>query len=369
MIMRKQELLKVLAWVGVAWIGTAGVNAKAGQGPIPGSRFLSARAAAMGDAILPLGEDGATALFVNPIATQRAKKFQAEPLNLSLQTDTGFVSGLGIDSYKVYSLSSNLANIQANPNVVQGAGFAIAPSIVYNGIAVGFLAQSRQYASVDSANQVTYRSSYLLVPAAAYSVRLANGVIRFGYGLQWVNKAEGEVTVASASATGYNNSIASGGGLSHTAAFAFTLPIAYLPAFNLVARNAFSTNYSMPSILPVANGSTGSPSTEYTTYDASVSLSPKLGGGVNAQLVGVYKDASNRSDVPVMGRIALGAELGVKDFLFLRGGYGSGYPSFGLALRLKTGELGVAWYSEELTNQYRGKQDVRYMMQFQARSF
>ena len=46
---------------------------------VPGSRYMSGRAAAMGDAFLPLADDGASAVFYNPSAIARLKDPRFEP--------------------------------------------------------------------------------------------------------------------------------------------------------------------------------------------------------------------------------------------------------------------------------------------------
>ena len=349
-------------------LSTLSASGFASESLIPGARYQSAKAIAMGDAALGLVDDGASALFVNPLAGLKAKGFQAEPLNLTFQTNSGFVGNLGTSAYQVYSLSSYLPRLQDNPNVLQGGGMSVASSVVYKGFAAGFLTQARQYGSVNDADQVTYKSLYQMIPAASYATKLANGVIRLGWGVQWVNQAYGTVTTSVASASGYNQGIAAGSGLSNTGAVGITLPIAYLPSFQIVGRNLMGTQYSSSApLMPVAKNSTGAPAPDVTTYDASFSLMPRLGSGVNMQLALVYKDASNRTHTLPWARASMGTEIGFKEFIFVRAGYGTGYTSLGSALRLKTGELGFAYYGEEFSSSFKGQKDQRYLIQFQLR--
>ena len=193
----------------------------------------------------------------------------------------------------------------------------------------------------DEAGNVRYRTLYQFIPAAAIGARLAGGIVRLGYSLQWVNQAVGDISAPSGTdPLGYNQSLPQGGGLSSTAGFALTLPITYLPSINLVGRNLFNTRYTMPSLIPISKNSPGAPATDAMTFDASFSLQPKVESGIYMNWVLAYRDLTNVSGVAILGRLAAGTELSFRDFFFLRGGFGSGYPSAGLGFRVKKADLG-----------------------------
>jgi hypothetical protein len=345
-------------------------QAFARQDVVPGSRYTSARAAALGDAFMPLGDDGASALFNNPAAVGKIRKFQAEPMNLGLMANGGFTDSMGLDSYKIYSLSGNLPKLSASPGAYQGGGISILPNIAGPGFAVGVLMQNEFGASADAAGNVHYRSLYQFIPAAAFGLRLAGGIVRIGYSLQWVNEAVGDVTApAGTDPLGYNQGLPQGSGFSHTMGFALTLPIAFLPSINIVGRNLLGTPFNMRSIVPIAASSPGAPATEPMSVDASFSVQPKIDSGIYSNVSLVYRDATNSSSDAPLGRLALGTELSFRDFLFLRGGFGGGYPSAGLGLRMKRGEFSFAWYSTEVGGSLYAQRDIRYMLQFMVRSF
>lgn len=90
-------------------------EAQAWDDLIPGSRYTSARSAALGGADLPLGDDGAAALFENPADIGKFRNFQVEGANVAFTANGGFTDNLGLDSYKTYSLSSNLPQLEASP--------------------------------------------------------------------------------------------------------------------------------------------------------------------------------------------------------------------------------------------------------------
>ena len=55
----------------------------------------------MGDAYLPLGDDAASALFYNPADFGKIRKPDAEPIHFELGLNSGAVSNLGINAYKL----------------------------------------------------------------------------------------------------------------------------------------------------------------------------------------------------------------------------------------------------------------------------
>jgi hypothetical protein len=185
-----------------------------------------------------------------------------------------------------------------------------------------------------------------------------------------VNQASGDVTVPMEERPlGYNQKLAQGSGLSHNVAFALTLPVTYLPSFNIVARNVLGVRYSAYTLYSVAQNSTGTPPDEEMTFDLSASIQPKIASGAYMNLVLEYRDATARSGMFFLGRAVAGGEFSFRDQFFLRGGWGSGYLCAGLGIRRKTAELSLAWYAEEFGDAYHVQQDRRYLLHYQVRAF
>jgi hypothetical protein len=344
----------------------------ANEDPVPGSRFTSARGAAMGEAYEPLADDGPSALFYNPASLTKIRKTDFELMNLSLYGNAGWLTNSnGTSFFKITSLSSYQSTLASHPGVLAGTGAQYVPSFYTKGFAFGLLLQSQTAAVQNADGSIHYRSTYQLIPTAGTGIKLANGIVRLGYSLQYVNEAVGDVTVpASGTGTlGYNQGLAQGSALSHTLGATITMPWQYLPSASLVARNVGGTHYSSNSLYQFTPNSTGAPATENMSLDSAFMLQPKLGNGSYWNLVAEYRDMTNSSGIDYLGRIAFGSEFALRDSIFLRAGWGSGYPSAGLGVKTKKGELSLTWYSEELGTSYHDLRDQRFMLQYSVKAF
>ncbi|MDR3608079.1 MAG: hypothetical protein P4M08_11945 [Oligoflexia bacterium] len=351
-----------------------GPLAQAREDIVPGSFYTSAQSAAMGDAAAPLASDTASALFQNPAALAKLKGIQAEPLNLSLYGNTGLFSQVGTTPSAVYqatSLSSLVPSLQKNPGNFSGLGGAFLPNFYFKGIAFGLLAQSQLGAVANSNGTVSYRSLYQLIPTAGTGIKLASGIVRIGYSLQWVNQASGSVSGVNPGTTplGFNQQLQQGSFFSHNIGFALTLPYQYLPQLNIVGRNLFNSGFNTRSLYSFTPSSTGAPTKDPSTIDVGLSFVNKLGGGNSVNFSAVDRDATNASGVTILGRMALGIEFDFFESVFLRAGWGSGYPTAGIGVKLATSEISFAWTSEEIGNGYHDDRDERYLVQFQFRAF
>ncbi len=364
-IVRKKQL--ALSTVIIYLIGIHWVFAR--QDVVPGSRYTSGRAAAMGDAFIPLADDGAAGLFYNPAGLGKVKYFQLEPMNFQLQANSDFLSSVDRNFYKATSLGKYYPKIITKSPAFPGMSATIFPNFAARGFAFGVLMMDQISATSPDGVNIRNRSKYLFIPTFGAGLRLAGGVIRLGYSLQWVNQASGDITLPASESLGYNEGLAQGSAMSHTLGLALTLPVSYLPSLNFVARNLLNAKFGSFSILSLAKNVSGVPDTELTSYDASVSIQAKVGGGGSVNMVVEYRDLTNRSGISLFGRLCAGMEFSFRDQFFLRTGWGSGYPSAGLGLRRKKAEFSLSWFSQEAGTKYHELRDTRYILHYQIRAF
>ncbi|HUP56220.1 MAG TPA: hypothetical protein VM598_02130 [Bdellovibrionota bacterium] len=323
----------------------------------------------MGDAVLPLADDTSAALFSNPAGLGRPKSTQAQPMNLSFYGNSNYFGTLDSRVYKVTSLSSYAQTLIDHPGQPYGVGAAFLPSFGVEGFAAGLLVQSQLLATGDLSGNIRNRSSYEIIPTAGFGFRTAGGILRMGYSFQWVNRAAGDVLLPAGADLGYNQGLSQGSAMSHNAGMQITLPYAYLPSAAIVARNIFGAHYSSWTLLNLSNASPGTPPDEPMSLDAALSLSPRISGSSTMNWVFELKDFTNISGVSLIGRVAVGLEVGLANAFYLRGGWGSGYPSFGFGIRRKQSEIGFSYMSEEIGQRYHHERDVKYLVHFLVRAF
>lgn len=337
---------------------------------MPGSRFTSGKGAAMGDAVLPVGEDAAAGLFYNPANLGKIRHTNFEFFNFTGYGNTGYVSMINRDFYKVQGLKEFQPTLNRHQGSYASSGFSLFPNFQTRYFAFGVLVQDQLGAKEDTDGNVTYRSLYQIIPTVGTGVRLAQGIVRLGYSLQWVNQASGTVVLPSDDASlGYSRNLKKGGGFSHNIGGALTFPWQYLPQLNIVMRNVGGLKFKSSALMPLAAGEAGTLSEEKMTIDSSLSFQPKAGGGGFYNLVLQLRDISNTSATGIMDRVAVGTEFSYRDVLMFRAGFSNWYPSAGIGLRRKSGELGLTWYSEELGAASRTQRDTRFLLHYQVGVF
>ncbi|MGE0616153.1 MAG: hypothetical protein AB7P04_10980 [Bacteriovoracia bacterium] len=354
----------------VGGISLGGLNyAHARLDYIPGSRYTSARAAALGDAFIPLAEDGASALFYNPAMIAGLRKPHFEPLNFQLQANTDLMRMLRLDFYKAMSLSGYLPNLQGNEDKFPGFGYALFPNFFLKGISFGVLYQGQVAGQVTGSN-VRYRSKYQLIPTFGFGVPLAHGIVKLGYSLQWVNQASGDLTVpVSNDPLGYNQGLAQGTGISHNLGFTITFPVRLLPTFSLVARNLGGLHwYSNSTLLGLSKNPAGALEDEAMSLDAAFSFRANMGKGSYSNIALQLRDALGSSGASMIRRLAAGWEMVFGSFR-VRLGVNSLYPSAGLGFSRETADFGLTWHSEDIGTAAAPNRDVRFILHYQIRAF
>jgi hypothetical protein len=357
--------LSVFASIPAAWAS--------GGDRVPGSRYTSGRGAALGDSFIGVADDLSGGLFYNPAALGRIRGFVLEPLNVQIQANHPLINQFGADWSKMGDLASYKDTLTQSPRSVPGRSFSVMPAFGiggFGGLGFGLLYQTRNMATSTDGVNIRYRSTYQLIPTAGYGVRLASGVLRIGYTLQWVNQASGDITKPATDPTlSYKYGLKEGAGFSHNAGMSLTLPYVFLPSAHFVARNIGGLKMSGKSLMSFAESPAGNPDTEKMSLDAAIGWVSKWGKGVDLRPSVTARDLTNTSNTSQMGRLAMGLELGLGEKFFLRGGVGSGYPSAGIGFKSTHSELNLAWFSEEVGTGYKSERDIRYIFHYILKAF
>lgn len=334
---------------------------------LPGSRYIPVQAQGMGNAFLPLATDNPGALFYQPSALAKKKVNTADIINLQLESNNDFFNS---SSFQYPSASSlNGLVTEKNSGKVPYIGGQLAMGFGYGGFSVGGLYKQNTRATRQE-DEVYYKTLYQVIPAAGYGVRLADGVIRMGYSVQWVHEKSAERRVDYSDNINFSDNLDQGSGLSHNFGFTMTLPNRFLPSFDVTVRNINKTSFAPFSLVPVAGSSSGTtPETNPMSIDASVSIQPKIHQNSKAFLVVQLNDANNRSNTPIMRRASVGTQIDLGSTFRIRAGVSEGYPSLGFGLDRPMGNFDVSWYSIERGSGFRDDRDIRLALQLRIRIY
>jgi hypothetical protein len=338
---------------------------------VPGSRYRNARSTALGEVYQPLADDAASALFYNPAAFGKLVGARFEPVNLVFEGNSEFLGGMGTHSPGIFGLDGYKQHLLENPYRFESVSAQWFTGFAARGFGFGVLGRAEMGGKYEpESGVIRYRSAYQLIPAVGGGVRLASGILRLGYSLQWVNRSGADTsTPSSGSGLSYIRGGTGGSGVSGTLAGALTLPYEFLPQFDVVARNFLDSSYGGFSLLPAPSGGASLPATEKMTFDGSFMLQPKLGAGATLRWILLFRDFTGVYGASLLGRLGTALEFDLRNAFFLRGGFGNGYPSLGIGFRRRRSDFGLSWYSAERGVSYRSEREIRFLFQYQVRAF
>jgi hypothetical protein len=344
--------------LGAPFCGAASVN----------NEWLSTtRNLSMGNVGVASSEDPSSAMFYNPAALARAKRASVEILNPQVEMGTG-VFGFG----SVQKLGDHLSlekiqpSLATNKDRASSLGFSLYPNLYLQSFNFGVLMSARGSSYYDGTNTV-YKSQYLVMPTMAFSFAIFGNALRFGMAVRGISLTDNDQSVIPATGIGYRTDAAEGMGLAADAGLLWTSRSAGLPTLGIVARNIGDTNLGRKAYFGFGTGNVRSHESIKGTYDAGVSIFPKMGGHSVLTLAADYRDILNVSGQKTLSHLNFGGELAVNKAFYVRAGYGRGYFTGGFGLASKLGSLDIGTYSEELSNSYRGVEDRRISVRFGRR--
>ncbi|HTL12074.1 MAG TPA: hypothetical protein VL588_06280, partial [Bdellovibrionota bacterium] len=136
-----------------------------------------------------------------------------------------------------------------------------------------------------------------------------------------------------------------------------------------VVRNNFGLHFGNSILLGLAHSPAGVPDTEPMTIDGAVGISPHMGTGGEVRIGVEWHDIFDKSGMTLAKRLAVGAEFHFRKKVFLRMGWGSGYPSFGIGVSKESSELSLSWYSEDVGTSAVPQQNTNFALQYVLRAF
>ncbi len=355
-----------------AVLSLSGLNssALAWDTPVPGSRYLNARALGMGGVYIEQADDAVSSLFYNPAGIGKIRGFQFEPINVQLQADAGMLGSLGASSLKFPTFADYRSTVAGDPGVYHGASLSLAPALSFRGFALGVLYHQSAAARAEDDGTFTIRGHREIVPAVGFALRLASGVFRIGYSGQYVSKTEGaESGVASDSTREWHDGFSQGAGISHNLGMALTLPWNFSPSINFVARNVGGLSFNRDPLMNLANDSIGAPTDVPATYDLAYGMHFKLTSGGAVHVAAEYRDILGASGESILSRTALGLEVDIGSKFQIRGGVGAARLSYGFGLRGRKSDLQLVWYGEDWGPGLLTNGDPRWALQWRARLF
>ena len=326
----------------------------------------SARALAMGNAYICKVDDAWSA-FYNPAGLGTIRKPQFHLLNVHAEASSGLMDIIGKGAaYKVpenFKETFDPNNMREALAEEQGklahSRISSFPNITVRGLTLGYLYSQRNRAIIntDTANNFEIAERKDHGPVFALNASLFGGVFKIGASAvylirQDLYKSFGPTVPTSIEDSDYRY----GKSLQVTAGTKLTLPIALLPTFSAVLRNATQNNFE-------AEEKGGLPDPILQTVDLGFSITPQIGDATRIHLEVNMKDINNSYETNSKRRLAAGVELDFNRRLFLRGGSGDGWGSGGIGVRTRTFIMDLTTYAVDRSLEgFREEEDRRWVI-------
>lgn len=333
----------------------------------------SARALAMGNAYICKVDDAWSA-FYNPAGLGTVRKPELHLGNIHLEGSSGLAKVIGpgpayempgnyFDSFDPDEMRTMLAE---NKGELAHSRFNLFPNFTVRGLTLGYLFSQRNRSIINdidpdpnnAANtyEVSERRDH--GPVMSLSGSLFGGVLKLGASGVYLIRRDLYKSFLPTEETSISEEVdyKSGKSLQITAGARLTFPVALLPTFAVVLRNATSNDWDGVS-------DNGGPDEIEQTVDVGFSLTPQVGKTTRLHMEVNLKDLNNAYDTDAKRRIAAGMELDFKRRLFVRLGYGDGWGSGGLGVRTRGFILDLTTYAVDRSLEgFREQEDRRWVM-------
>lgn len=308
------------------------------------ARYISTKGNSLGGVTLPLTHEVTNCLFNNPACLARNMGMQGDLVNLNLELNSGSLNHFGFSTFQSLSLNGMKKILDKSPNEVNAYGAGVSTAFSWGGLSAGLLVQEKVMALYDG-TQYHYSTLSQTIPAVGVAVPLARGVVRVGYGLQWVNKSVGSVSTAQPQA--FLDGLSDGQGFSHNASVNIIIPYRFLPTFSLAAKNLFGTAYSKGSLLSRASQPVAAPGDEPMILDAALDFQIRITGESKTHWYFQYQDISNQTLLPVLERLSNGLDIQFNRNFSIQAGFKGLKYALGLHYRGEQSSVGLSWYQTQ----------------------
>lgn len=326
----------------------------------------SARALAMGNAYINKVDDS-WAAFYNPagLGTVRKPEFHLgnvhmeasnKLLNIISQGPATDIPGNYKDTYDADKIRPILAKDQGKLIHSRIQAF---PNLTLRGMTMGYFFSQRNRAILndDVANNFEIAERRDHGPVFALNASLFGGIFKVGAtGVYLIRRDLYKQVAPNASSKILDSDYKYGRGLQITGGARLTFPVAFLPTFSAVLRNATDNDFE-------GAKSGGPPTAIEQTVDYGFSITPQIGKRVRIHLEANLKDAHNAYETNAKRRLAAGMEIDFNRRIFLRGGWGDGWGSGGIGLRGRSFIFDLSTYAVDRSfDGFREEEDRRFVL-------
>lgn len=331
----------------------------------------SARALAMGNAFINKVDDSWSA-FYNPAGLGTVRRASFHLANIHVESSGKLMSAMSdgaaykipknyIDSYDPEEMRSLLIK---NQGELMHSRVNLFPNFTIRGLTLGYMFSQRNRSIIndDATNEFEIAERRDHGPVMALNASFFGGVFKVGASAVYLQRRDLYKTIAPTETISIEDADYTGGNsIQVTGGVRLTLPYSYLPTFSAVLRNATDAKFNKSKDFDFA------PEKIKQTVDLGVSITPQIGNSSRIHLEVNLKDFNNSYDTDFKRRLAGGLELDIARSLFLRAGYGDGWGSGGIGVKLKRMTLDLTTYAiDRSLDGFREKEDRRWVFSFAA---
>lgn len=329
----------------------------------------SARALAMGNAFINKVDDS-WAAFYNPAGLGTVRRFDFQILNMHLESSNKLLSAMSDGpAYKIptnYLKSydpEEMRNILVdNKGEIMHSRVNLFPNFTIRGFTLGYMFSQRNRSIIndDAANQFEIAERRDHGPVMALNASFFGGILKLGVSGVYLMRRDLYKAIEPDEEINIQNSdYRVGNSVQVTGGARLTLPYTYLPTFSAVLRNATNSQFTKTKD---SDDYGGVPNRIKQTVDLGVSVTPQIGQASRIHLEVNLKDFNNAYDTDFKRRLAAGMELDIARKIFIRGGYGDGWGSGGIGVKLRRMTLDLTTYAIDRSRDgFREKEDRRWV--------